>query len=148
GALRANVLVTVGPAVDPDELGPQPRHVRVARYVPQASVLPWCDLVVSHGGSGAVLGALTWGLPSVLVPLGADQPQNAARCADLGVAEVLHAPATTPERVREAAQRVLDDPAFRRHAARLRDEIAALPGPAEAVRRLEALAGEGRSATR
>jgi hypothetical protein len=29
------------------------------------------------------MGAVTFGLPSVLLPMGADQPHNAARCADL-----------------------------------------------------------------
>ncbi|MGH3451936.1 MAG: glycosyltransferase [Haloechinothrix sp.] len=43
-------------------------------------VLPRCDAAVSHGGSGSVMGALAHGLPQVLFPMGADQPQNAARC--------------------------------------------------------------------
>ena len=52
---------------------------------------PALRLVVSHGGSGSVVGALAHGLPMVLLPLGADQPQNARRCAELGVARVLDA---------------------------------------------------------
>lgn len=143
-ALPANLLVTVGPGLEPAELGPQPPHVRVERYVPQAEVLPHCDLVVSHAGSGSLLGALAHGLPSVLVPIGADQPLNAERGAALGVAEVLDALALTPQSVRDAAARVLGDRAFARNAASLRDEIAALPGPAHAVGLLERLAGERR----
>lgn len=141
-ALPANVLVVTGPAVDPDELGSQPDHVRVERFVPWPAVLPWCDAVVSHAGSGSVMGALTWGLPSVLVPLGADQPHNAARCAALGVAEVLDPLAADPEAVRAAVERVLGEPAYRTRAARVRDEIAALPAPADAVRVVEEIARE------
>ena len=106
---------------------------------PQASLLPHCDLVVSHGGSGSVLGALSHGLPSVLIPMGADQPLNGERCARLGVARVLDAFDVSPVEVREAATSVLEDPGYRSNAERLRAEIAALPDPAEAVKLLEGL---------
>ena len=83
--------------IDPDELGAQPAHIRVEQYVDQADVLPRCGLVVSHGGSGSLMGALEHGLPSVLTPLGADQPHNARRAAELGVATVLDAASVTPD---------------------------------------------------
>ena len=142
--LPINLLVTVGPHRDPDELGSQPGHVRVERYVAQASVLPHCHAVVCHAGSGSVLGALAHGLPSLLIPLGADQPLNAERCADLGVAQVLDAMALTPDGVRAALQAVLHEPSHRRNAERLRDEIAALPEPVHAVRLIQRLAVERR----
>ena len=140
--LPINLIVTVGRDIDPEEFGPQPANVHIERHIPQSSVLPHCALVVSHGGSGSVIGALAHGLPSVLIPMGADQPLNAGRCADLGVALVLDAMEVTPEAVRGAVSVLLDDPAYRRNAERLRDEIAALPGVAHAVRLLERLAAE------
>ncbi|HXA61040.1 MAG TPA: glycosyltransferase [Streptosporangiaceae bacterium] len=142
--LPTDLVVTVGRHIDPAEFGPQPANVRIERYLPQSSVLPNCDLVVSHGGSGSVIGALAHGLPSVLIPMGADQPHNAARCADLGVSRVLDAVRATPEAVRDAASAVLADPAYRRAAERLRDEIATMPGPASAVTLLEGLAADRR----
>ena len=45
------------------------------------------------------MGALEHGLPSVLTPLGADQPHNASRAADLGVATSLDAAAVTPAEI-------------------------------------------------
>jgi UDP:flavonoid glycosyltransferase YjiC (YdhE family) len=142
--LPVNVVVTVGHHIDPAEFGPQPANVHIERYIPQAQVLPRCAAVVSHGGSGSVIGALAHGLPSVLIPMGADQPHNAARCAELGVAQVLDAVTATPETVREAVSAVLADPAYRRAAERMRDEIAALPGPGHAVTLLERLAADKR----
>jgi len=65
--LPAQLVVTVGRDFDPAELGPQPANVRIERYVPQAELLPRCDLVVSHGGSGSVTSALAHGLPMVLI---------------------------------------------------------------------------------
>lgn len=140
--LPITLIVTVGRHIDPGEFGPQPASVHIERFIPQSMILPRCRAVVSHGGSGSVLGALAHGLPSVLLPMGADQPHNAARCAALGVAQVLDPIAATPASVREALTTVLDDPAYRRAAERMRDEIAALPEPMYAVRLLERLAAE------
>jgi UDP:flavonoid glycosyltransferase YjiC (YdhE family) len=142
--LAVRVVVSVGPHVDPAELGPQPAHVEVRRYLAQETILPRCSLVVSHGGSGSVMGALAHGRPSVLIPLGADQPQNAARCAQLGVGRVLDPIEATAESVRAAASEVLATPGYRRAAERIRDEFAALPGPAHAARLLTRLASERR----
>ena len=142
--LPIQVIATVGREIDPAEFGPQPGNIHIERYIPQAAILPHCDAVVSHGGSGSVLGALAHGLPSVLIPLGADQPLNVARCAELGVAQVLDAVEATPETVRVAVTTILEDPGYRRAAERLRDEIAALPGPAHALLLLERLAAEKR----
>lgn len=144
GELDINLLVTVGQQIDPAEFGRQPAHVRIERYVPQALVLPGCDLVLSHAGSGSVLGALEHGLPMVLAPMGADQPANAGRCAALGVARVLDAYAVTPAAAAEAVTGVLTDDGYRRAAGRLRDEIAALPGPEHAIPLLEWLAAQRR----
>jgi MGT family glycosyltransferase len=138
--LGVNVLVTVGPHVDPAEFGSQPPHVRIERYVPQDLVLPSCDLVVSHGGSGSVLGALSHGVPMVLAPMGADQPHNADRCMALGVAEVLDPLTASSGEVAAAAGTVLESFTHHRAAGLLRDEIAALPCPESAVALLEALA--------
>jgi UDP:flavonoid glycosyltransferase YjiC (YdhE family) len=137
--LDVDVVVTVGRQIDPAELGPQPERIRVERYLPHSAVLPHCDLVVSHGGSGSVLGALAHGLPSVLLPMGADQPWNAARCEELGVAVVLDAMRATPDEVREAVSTVLEESTYRAAAERVRDEIRGLPGPEHAVVLLERL---------
>lgn len=138
--LPLEVVATVGHNLDPAELGPQPANVRIERYLPQAEVLPRCCAVVSHGGSGSVLGALAHGLPSVLLPMGADQPQNAARCEELGVARVVDALRATPNTVRDAVADVLSDPGYRAAAGRIADEIAALPGPEDMATLLEQLA--------
>ncbi len=144
GGLPIDIVATVGREIDPAQFGPQPANIRVERYISQSLILPRCDLVISHGGSGSVIGALAHGLPMVLLPMGADQPLNAARCADLGVARVLDALEATPESVREAVSSVLADPGYRQATERLRDEIAALPGPAHALMLLERLAAERR----
>jgi MGT family glycosyltransferase len=139
-----NLVLTVGRDQDPAQFGPLPPHVHVERYIPQSLLFPHCDVVLTHGGSGTVMAALAHGLPLVVVPISADQPQNAARCAALGVGRVVEARDATPEAVRDAVRAVLTYPIYRRSAELLRDEIEALPGPEHAVALLEQLVAERR----
>jgi UDP:flavonoid glycosyltransferase YjiC (YdhE family) len=137
--LAANIVVTAGPQVAPEELGPQPANVRVERWLDQWAVLPRCDVVVAHAGSGTVIGALAHGLPMVLLPMGADQPFNAGRCADLGVARVLDPIDATPRQVRDAVLDVIDAPSCRAASMRIRDEMTALPDLSATIPLLERL---------
>jgi len=43
------VVVTVGSGQDPKVVGPVPGNARVARFIPQAELLPSCSAVVHHG---------------------------------------------------------------------------------------------------
>ncbi len=134
----AAALVTTGRNVDPASLGRVPAHVRVERFVPQADVLPRCAAVVTHGGSGTTLGALAHGLPLLLVPRGADQFDNAARCERSGAAIVLRPEEVAAETIRAALRRLLGDPSFRVGAEKVAAEIAAMPSPAAARAAVEA----------
>jgi UDP:flavonoid glycosyltransferase YjiC (YdhE family) len=137
---RVNLVVTVGRDGDPDQFGPQPPNVRIERYIPQTTIFPRCDLVISHGGSNTMLAALAHGIPQVMVPITADQPDNAERCAAAGVARMVPLAEATAASIREAALAVLVDPNYRHAAERTRDEMAALPGTDHAVALLERLA--------
>jgi UDP:flavonoid glycosyltransferase YjiC (YdhE family) len=86
------------------------------------------------------MAALVHGLPLVLVPIVADQPQNARRCDALGLATVLDVDRLDPTVARTAVRTVLADPRYRQHAETMRAEIEALPGPEQAVLYLERLA--------
>ena len=61
--------------------------------------MPRCSLVVFHGGSGTLGHVIANGLPMVILPLGADQPENAQRCAELGASRTLDQANLTPENV-------------------------------------------------
>lgn len=143
--LDVDVLATVGPQIDPIEVGPTPPNVRVERFVPQGDVLREAAVVVCHAGSGSVLGALTFGVPMVAIPLGADQPWNGDRIDELGLGIVLDPVSATPEDVCAAAARVLERPQFAESAGALAAECAALPPPADALAAIEALAEPGRA---
>lgn len=137
-----NVLVTVGPSRDPAELGPQPANVRVERYVPQSLLLPRCDAVVAHGGSGTTLAALAHGLPLLLLPQGANQFANAERGAEFGAGIRLLPGEVGPAAVRTAVRALFEEPGYRQRAQDVAAEIERMPAPEAVVPLLEALAAQ------
>jgi UDP:flavonoid glycosyltransferase YjiC (YdhE family) len=129
--LPVRVLLTVGRELDLDALPPAPENVRVERWVPQQDVLGHAAAAVVHGGSGSTLGALAAGVPLAVMPLFADQPQNARRVAEVGAGvavepnrDVLDA---TVSPLREGIRSILDDPSYGERARALADESRALP---------------------
>jgi UDP:flavonoid glycosyltransferase YjiC (YdhE family) len=140
--LPARVLVTIGDARDPAELGPLPPSVHVEQWVPQSAVMPHAAAMVGHGGSGSTLTALAWGVPMALVPLFADQGTNAERVAEAGAGVVLEGGPEAVSGLTDAVTGLLKNPSYRAGAARVRDEIAALAPVDDAVAVLAGLAGE------
>lgn len=137
--LPVRVVTTVGQRLDPASFGPRPAHVRIERFIPQQEILAEADLVIAHGGSGTLIGSLAHGIPSVLLPMGADQPHNARRCVELGTAVALDPVTFTPEDVARTVATMLRDGSFRRAAQGIQDEINTLPEPAQALRLVEAV---------
>ena len=140
GAIAAGAHVVVALGADPASLGAVPAGVVVETYVPMSSLLPAADLVAFHGGSGTMIAALAAARPMVIVPLAADQPDNADRCTAAGVARVIALEELSEEAVRVAVEAVAADPSYRGRAAAVAAEIAAMPGPEVALERIEALA--------
>jgi UDP:flavonoid glycosyltransferase YjiC (YdhE family) len=144
--LPVRVLLTVGRAVDPAELGDIPANVHVEAWVPQSDVLACAAAVVCHGGSGTTFGTLAAGVPLVVVPLFADQPGN-ARCVAAAGAGVVVEPAPgaaatdrigrehAPQ-IRAAVQAVLADPSYSRAAQRVADEMRDTPSVDELLSEL------------
>lgn len=144
---EVEVVVTVSELNDPTALGELPATVHVERWLPLAPLLPHCDAVLCHAGTGTTLAALTAGLPLVLVPQGADQFDNAHACQRAGAARVLMPGEINANAVREAARAVLADDSQERAAAlELAAEIAAMPPATEVAKDLESISDRRRAA--
>ncbi|MET1075774.1 MAG: glycosyltransferase [Umezawaea sp.] len=135
--LPLRLLVTIGTEGDPADWTWVPDNVRVERWVPQHEALRAASAHVSHGGMGSLLGALTAGVPAVVVPQFADHPDNAERLSALGaglrVGTTGMGEPVDPDALRAAVLRVLDEPSFRAAAQRAAREIAALPTAGNAL---------------
>jgi UDP:flavonoid glycosyltransferase YjiC (YdhE family) len=136
--LPVRVLVTVGRDRDPAELGAVPPNVHVARWVPQADIMPHAAAMICHGGSGTVTAAMAAGVPAVVVPLFADQPYNAGRLTELGAGITLEPDEMA--RLPDAVRALLADPSYREAASRIAEDARRLPPVDTATAILRALA--------
>lgn len=141
GTLPVRALITTGSAT----LRSAPAaNLRVARFVPHSLVLPQAAAVVTHAGLGTVHAALAHGLPLVCLPIGRDQPDNAARVEWHGAGRRL-SPKSSPEAIRAAVENVLGDPTFAASAQRLAAAFAEERPGERSASALEALAGHAAS---
>ena len=144
--INARVLLTVGRRFDASTLRPVPANVHVERWVDQARVLDRADLVVCHGGSGTTLAALAAGVPLVMVPLFADQFENARRIAKTRAGQVVETQITAdgaraintaaaPE-ITRSIEDMLGDVTYRARARTIAAEMAATATIEEVLKRL------------
>lgn len=118
GTLPVRALVSTGRL----RLDAAPPNVRVASYVPHVRVLPHAAAVVTHAGLGTVHAALVHGVPMVCLPIGRDQPDNAARVVYRSVGVRLP-PTSSTAAIAAAVDRVVHDEALTASARRLAQTI-------------------------
>jgi UDP:flavonoid glycosyltransferase YjiC (YdhE family) len=145
----ARVLLTVGRRFDASVLGSLPSRVHVEAWVDQADVLGVADLVLCHGGSGTVFGAMAAGVPVVSGPMFADQYENGRRLERVGAGVTLEggrsadpprsgAVALDPRRIASAVATVMGEGAYRDAARRVAAEMREAPAPGEVLSLLQA----------
>lgn len=130
----AQVVVGGDPALVP--LAP---NVIAPGWVPHDLLLPRTSVMVSNGGYGGVLAALSHGVPVVVVPGAQDKPEVARRVALSGAGINLRSRRASPRRVRAAVEACLGDTPYRRAARRVADEFARAGGAPRAVGLVEQL---------
>jgi UDP:flavonoid glycosyltransferase YjiC (YdhE family) len=137
--LDAEVVITIRRA-ELDMLGPTAPGVRVVADLPLSMLLPTCEAVIHHGGSGTMFTAAFHGVPQVCVPSIPDATLNAAKLAEVGAGIALPAEETSSVDIREAVAAVLTTgDTTHAGASKLRDEIHAEASPSDVVRMLEQL---------
>jgi UDP-N-acetylglucosamine:LPS N-acetylglucosamine transferase len=135
--LPLRVVVATGPDVEPAQLQPLPPTVHAQRHLPQAELLPHCQLVISHGGAGTVYAAAAHGLPQLALPQMADQFVNTAALEHSHAGRVLLGAEQNLYAIRHAVQQLLSEPGYRQTAERLAHEIAQMPSADEVAQQLE-----------
>jgi MGT family glycosyltransferase len=103
-------IVSKGPLHDEIDLAP---NMAGAEFLPQASVIPTCDLVITHGGNNTVTECLHFGKPMIVLPLFWDQYDNAQRIHELGLGVRLDAYRFTDAELHGALDRLLTDTGLR-----------------------------------
>ena len=92
------------------------RHL-VRNHLPQADVLPLCDLVVCRGGNNTVTESLEAGVPLLVAPFASDQFAGAADVCRAGVGDAFDPNRAGSVEIARRATRLLAGPARTRAAA-------------------------------
>jgi MGT family glycosyltransferase len=134
--LGGTVVVSTG-HTPPKRLGSLPQNVLAFQSVPQLEILDRAALFVTHGGMNSVNEAMLAGVPTLVVPQGADQPLVARRVVELGAGLALLTDNATEQTVRAMARRLLEEPSFREAAAAQRTAQEQAGGALRAVDEIE-----------
>ncbi|WP_326555157.1 glycosyltransferase [Micromonospora sp. NBC_01813] len=132
--LPARVIVTTGPAVDPDLLH-APGNAELHRFVPHDEVMPRVSLLIGHGGHATTMRALAHDLP--MHPM-LDQSMVGRAVQDAGAGRLVRKDAR-PAELRTTIAEVLADDTLRQGAQRLGRQIRDSQGAATAADALESL---------
>ncbi len=119
--LPMEVIMTTGGEREPGEmnLGPLAPNVHLVRWVSHSEILPLTSAMITTGGAGTVLAALSAGVPLIITPTEWDKPEIAQRVVESGAGIRIAPRQCTPQRLRAAVERVLREPSFRENARRL-----------------------------
>ncbi|MFI5249285.1 MAG: glycosyltransferase [Gemmatimonadales bacterium] len=125
--------------------GALPSSVIAVRDVPHEWLLPRMRAVVHHGGAGTTGAALRAGVPSIVVPLGFDQPFWGRRVHALGVGpRPISRRRLSASGLADAIRTATGDSAMRARAASLGAELRAERGVERAIAELAAIADPDR----
>lgn len=135
--LDVQLVISLGNRFDVAAFADLPGNPIVVKYAPQLELLKIAEIVITHGGSNTAFETLTAGKPMIVIPLAYDQPALAARLARLNIAEILPVMRLSPQRIRTAILKLLDDVSYRNAAATMQKRISSLNGVERAAEFIE-----------
>jgi MGT family glycosyltransferase len=133
---RHRFVVSKGPRADELELAD---NMWGEARVPQTSVIPEVDLVITHGGNNTVTESLHFGKPMVVLPLFWDQYDNAQRIDELGFGVRLATYDFVDEELTTAVDGLLEDDVLRASLDALGERIRDTEGTVRAAGLIEDL---------
>jgi MGT family glycosyltransferase len=126
--------------------GPQHTEYELAdnmigeEFLPQVSVLPQVDLVITHGGNNTTTESLHFGKPMVVLPVFWDQHDNAQRIDETGIGIRLPTYSVGDGDLPAAIDRLLADRVLKRRLAAAAERLQANPGNERAADLIEQVA--------
>ena len=108
-------------------------------YAPYSEIFPRAACVVHQGGVGTTGQVLRAGVPQLVVPFAHDQPDNAARCRRIGVAEILSRDSYRESTAADALEKILASDAYRDRAREVAAIVRSEPGTSGACDAIEAV---------
>jgi MGT family glycosyltransferase len=130
-------VVSQGPQHDEYELAD---NMIGAEFLPQTSVLPHIDAVITHGGNNTTTECLWFGKPMLVLPIFWDQHDNAQRVAETGYGLRLPTYRFDDQQLTSTLERLLTDRRLRARATAAGERLRRRPGTVAAADLIERLA--------
>jgi MGT family glycosyltransferase len=127
---RHRVIVSMGPQHEELTLAD---NMAGAEFLPQTSILPQVDAVITHGGNNTVTECLHFGKPMVVLPLFWDQYDNAQRVHETGFGIRLDTYGHEPAQLTAALDDLLDNDGRKRRLAATAKRLQANSGTVRAA---------------
>jgi MGT family glycosyltransferase len=137
GGLPYRVLANVGDYLE--RYRDIPRNVHISSFFPQPAVLPYCDLIIHHGGNNTFNEALYFGKPSIIMPFCWDGLDNATRIEETGYGLKLPRYTWSDGELAGAIERLLADLHLRERLRKVSAHMRSADGRRTAARLLEGL---------
>ena len=137
-----NEPITVVCATPPEVLDVWPKNFIVQGFVPQTAVMQKADAVLCHGGFNTVNDCFLNGLPMVVTPIAYDQFHTAALIEKAGSGIKLRYRRLRVNDLRQAAWKILKEPAYKHAAVRVQHSFIKAGGNDTAVELLETFAAK------
>jgi MGT family glycosyltransferase len=119
-----------------------PDNIYGEAFLPQPSILPLVDAVITHGGNNTTTESFYFGQPMIVLPLFWDQYDNAQRIDELDFGHRLASYAFDDAEFFAALDDVLTNEARRARMGAITARLQADPGPVKAANFIERLANE------
>jgi len=111
-----------------------PKNVFLLKYAPHTWLFPRMAAVIHHGGAGTTAAAMRAGVPSIIIPILADQPYWGQRVYELGIGtKPIPRGKLTVDSLTAAIQEATTNHTMWNKGAELSQKIAAEDGVSEAV---------------
>jgi rhamnosyltransferase subunit B len=108
-------------------------------YAPYSLLFPRSACVVHQAGVGTTGQVLRAGVPHLIVPFAHDQPDNAARCRRIGVAEIIARNSYNADSAVRQLSKILSDNAYLENAQRFQQIVMSEGGSQAAADEVEKL---------
>ncbi|MFM1985791.1 MAG: hypothetical protein RIS18_8 [Actinomycetota bacterium] len=137
GKTKHKYIVSKGPQAGEYELA---SNMVGAEFLPQISIIPKVDLVITHGGNNTTTESVHFGKPMIVLPLFWDQYDNAQRVHEKGHGIRLATYVFKDEELTGAIDKLLNDSALLTKLSKIGESVRSRKGIEEAATKIEALA--------
>ncbi|KAI8437419.1 hypothetical protein MSG28_011745 [Choristoneura fumiferana] len=97
-----------------EDLPNKPKNIHVVQWAPQQSILAHrnCRLFITHGGLLSTTETIFFGVPTIVIPYGADQHLNALRAVKKGYALMVELSYEIPREIKVAVDEMMNNPKY------------------------------------